>query len=74
MLLRSQTTHRSLSLKQDYPSGIKVTSTVTTKTVKPPPTSPKREQNKPGPAPDLAVLGTDLKAMMHAEYDQLLLD
>ena len=42
--------HRFLFLKNYYPSGIKVTSVVTAKTVKPPPASPRCEQGKPGQA------------------------
>ena len=65
MRASSQTaSHRSLSLKRDYPSGIKSTTTVTTKTVKRQPASPKPEQDRPGQALDLATLRTDIKAMM----------
>ena len=46
------TSQRSLPLKQGLPSGIKVTSTVTAKTVKPPPASPQD------------VRGQDMKVMM----------
>ena len=61
----SQTTsHRFSSLKSDFPSRIKVTSTVTTKTVKPPPASPKREQDRQGQAQDLAAFKMDIAAMM----------
>ena len=41
---------RSLPLKKGYPSGIKVTSTVTIKTEKPLSASPRREQDKTGQA------------------------
>ena len=43
---------------------IKSSSTVITKTVKLPPTSPKHEQYRPKPALDLASFKMDLKAMM----------
>ena len=59
---------RSLSLKKGYPSGMKVTSMVTTKTVKLSPASPRCVQDKPGQAQHLVALGTNLKAMMHAGH------
>ena len=57
-------TYRSFSLKRDCPSSIHVTSTVTIKTVKPLPASPKREVDRPGQAQDLASLRNDIKATM----------
>ena len=65
--------HRFFSLKSDYPSGIKVTSTVTTKTVKPPPASPKREQDRRGQAQDSAAFKTDIAAMMRNMFKSSLL-
>ena len=49
---------RSLPLEQGFPSGIKVTSTVTTKTVKPPPASPRSEQD--GTGQDLTAMMQDI--------------
>ena len=42
--------------KRVSPLGIKVSSTVTTKTVKQPPASPRREQDKTGQAQDLKAM------------------
>ena len=50
----------SLPLKKGFPSGIKVTSTVTTETVKPPPASPRSEQDGTGQAQDFKAMMQDM--------------
>ena len=51
---------RSLPPKKGFLSGIKVTSMVTTKTVKPPPTSPRSEQDGTGQAQDFNAMMQDM--------------
>ena len=51
---------RSFPLKKGFPRGIKVTSMVTTKTVKPPPTSPSVVQDKTGQAQEFKAMMQDI--------------
>ena len=54
------TSQRSLPPKKGFLSGIKVTSTVTTKTVKLPPTSSRSEQDGTGQAQDFKAMMQDM--------------